>query len=198
MKIKAIIFDMGGVVLNAQIENAYEILATKLKITKDQFDEVKNKYIKDAQKGKITDEKMVKDISVELNISYEKILSYWKEAYSEVMIINSEVLSLVKKLKKDGFIVALISNTIGIHSNINKEREVYKEFNPVILSNEVGLIKPEKEIYELMLKKLNLSPKECIFIDDRPEHLKPAVSIGMKGILFENNNQLIKAIKDNL
>ncbi len=161
-RIKAIIFDMGGVILNAKIEDAYEILSQKLKISKLQFDSVKNKYIKDAQRGKISTEDLLTNISTELNINKNDLRKFWVESYSEVMVIDQKVMNIVESLKEHGYITALITNTIEIHSSLNKERGVYAKFSPVLLSNEVGLIKPEEEMYKKMLelkkelKKLNL------------------------------------------
>lgn len=193
--IKAIIFDMGGVVLNAKIENAYEILANKLNVTKEKFDIAKNKYIKDAQRGKITTEELLNKISLELNIDKNKLKKYWEEAYSEVMIINKDVIKVVDLLKKKGYITALITNTIGIHSSLNKKRGVYDRFAPTLLSNEIGIIKPEEGIYKKMLESLRLKPAECVFIDDREEHLVPAVNLGINSILYKNNKQLIEDLR---
>ena len=192
--IKAIVFDMGGVVLNAKIEQAYEILSKKLSIDKIKFDKVKSKYIKEAQNGNISTEELIRNISTELNIDEKRLKDVWEESYSEVMLIDNNIINLVKSLKKNGYITALITNTIEMHSQLNKKRGVYSEFSPVILSNEVGLVKPQEEIYSLMLKKLNLKPDECIFIDDREEHLMPARKIGFNSILFKD----VKQLKDEL
>lgn len=193
--IKAIIFDMGGVVLNAKIESGYALLAEKLNIKKEKFDEVKNRYIKDAQIGKISSDELLSKISEELNLDKKKLREYWEHAYLEVMLLDSEVIELVKKLKEKGYLVSMISNTIEIHSQLNRKRRVYEEFNPVVLSNEVGLIKPSEEIYKLMLDKIKLRASECVFIDDREEHLFPARKLGMHSILFKNIEQLKKELK---
>src|SRR3989344_7460906 len=85
--IKAIIFDMGGVVLNAKIESGYALLAEKLNIEKSKFDEVRNRYIKDAWIGKISGDELLTKISSELNLDKKKLREYWEKAYSDVMLL---------------------------------------------------------------------------------------------------------------
>ena len=80
--------------------------------------------------------------------------------------------------------------------NLYIVRGVYAKFSPVLLSNEVGLIKPEEEMYQKMLELLNLKANECVFIDDREEHLAPAIQLGMKPILFKDSQQLKKELKE--
>ena len=186
---------MSGVVLNAKIETAYEILAKKLKVSKARFDAVKNKYLRDAQKGTITTEDFLNKISLELKIDKDKLRTFWEETYAKAMAINKEVMELVDMLKKKGYVTALITNTLKIHSLLNKKRCVYSKFSPVLLSNEVGIIKPEERIYQKMLELLHLRADECVFIDDREDHLAPAIKIGMKPILFKDSQQLKQELK---
>tara|TARA_B100000315_G_C14333456_1_gene476299 strand:- start:13 stop:621 length:609 start_codon:yes stop_codon:yes gene_type:complete len=195
-EVKAIIFDMGGVILNAKIESAYEILSKNLGIEKTTFDAVRNKYIKDAQKGEISTDDFLDKICSELNLEKSNLKKLWEQAYSEVMVLDQKVLDLAKSLKATGYKIALITNTIEIHSNINKSRGIYNEFNPAILSTEAHMLKPNKEIYQLMLERLNLQPSECIFIDDREEHILPATELGIPSILFKNLSQLKDSLKE--
>ena len=51
------------------------------------------------------------------------------------------------------------------------------------------LVKPDREIYEYLLKKYDLEAQECVFLDDRLENVEGARKVGMKGILFENYEQ---------
>jgi len=58
------------------------------------------------------------------------------------------------------------------------------------LSHELGIIKPQNEIYEIAMEKLNVKPKECLLIDDQEDCLKPARKMGMITILFKSLLQL--------
>ncbi len=59
----------------------------------------------------------------------------------------------------------------------------------------MGLTKPDKKIYELMIEKLSVSPEECIFVDDRESQVEPATILGMKGVVFTNINTFIEDIE---
>lgn len=109
------------------------------------------------------------------------------------MAINEELLSIVKSLKKH-YRVGLLSNTSDLHAQINQERGLYAHFNPLLISCEIGHIKPQKEIFELALKKLALPAQECVFIDDRQEHLEIPRRMGFHVIHFQNNAQLLNAL----
>lgn len=69
-------------------------------------------------------------------------------------------------------------------------QEVFKYFDPenIIISGHIGLLKPNPKIYDFIIKKYQLNPKDCIFIDDQIENINAAINAGMTGILLENQN----------
>lgn len=69
-----------------------------------------------------------------------------------------------------------------------------KYFKKNFISGELGLAKPDLEIYLYVLKKLNAKPEECIFIDDKRENCIAATKLGIKSIIFKNSNQLKKEL----
>ncbi len=66
----------------------------------------------------------------------------------------------------------------------------------MILSHELGFIKPEKKIYEIALEKTNSNPEECLFIDDQERVLIPAREMGMKTIRFNSIVQLKEELRE--
>lgn len=193
--IKAIIFDVGGVVFKARIEEVYEKLAKKLGIPLSKFEAVRKKYKDAAQRGEISTEELLTKMSSELNVDKSKLRALWQETYSETMVVDNDVLEFVDLLKEKGYATALITNTTGIHTVINKMRGIYGRFSPAILSNEVGMRKPEERIYKEMLKRLKLKAEECVFTDDREEHLEPARKLGMRPIAFKTLGQFKRELK---
>ena len=67
-----------------------------------------------------------------------------------------------------------------------------------IFSSEVETRKPDKEIYQIILKELDVEPGEAIFIDDFPENVKGASSLGINAILFQTNQDTIHQINSLL
>jgi putative hydrolase of the HAD superfamily len=85
----------------------------------------------------------------------------------------------------------MISNIYDLMAKLDRERGILDVFDPCILSCEVGLQKPNKDIFELALKEANLNANECVFIDNRERHLINPEELGFETILFENNTQTI-------
>jgi len=63
-------------------------------------------------------------------------------------------------------------------------------FDVLVFSCKEGFRKPEKEIYEITLNRLNTQPGETLFIDDRIENIRGAESLGIQTILFKDDEQL--------
>lgn len=70
--------------------------------------------------------------------------------------------------------------------------------NGGIISAREKLIKPEPEIYELLCRRFEVSPQECVFIDDMPDNITGAENVGMSGILFKNYEQARADLDDLL
>ncbi len=65
----------------------------------------------------------------------------------------------------------------------------------VIISCDVGIRKPDSNIYKITLKEIQLKPSQTIFVDNSHWNILPAQKLGMKTILFKNNKQFFKEIK---
>ena len=68
-------------------------------------------------------------------------------------------------------------------------------FDEIVTSYESGLAKPDKAIFEFTLKKMGLEPSECVFVDDMEKNIKAAEGVGMKGVLFQDTEQLKSDLK---
>jgi HAD superfamily hydrolase (TIGR01509 family) len=80
--------------------------------------------------------------------------------------------------------VGVISNTNDGHVRwLDEHLPELKEFDTVVMSNEVGMAKPDHAIYQLMLELIDLPPKRAIFIDDLSANVEAACALGMAGIV---------------
>ena len=93
---------------------------------------------------------------------------------------------------------------IGILSNDSREMARARRlrfgfdrwFAPIIISSDLGLIKPEPGIYLHALKAAACAPPQCLFIDDRPENIAGAQAVGMQTHLFRGLDLLRKELED--
>jgi epoxide hydrolase-like predicted phosphatase len=94
---------------------------------------------------------------------------------------------------------------LGLLSNAgdNWLKELFSQrdmdlFDDIVLSYELGVIKPDPKIYEVAANRLNVSPNECVFVDDNPGHCSGGSKVGMKTICYENFMQLREDLKELL
>lgn len=95
---------------------------------------------------------------------------------------------LIPELKMAGYRVIVLSNMSKEYIDFLRKKPVYRHFDEEIISCEVGLVKPEREIYELLLTRYGLRPEETIFIDDRQENVDAAAELGITPFLFDRRN----------
>jgi len=108
---------------------------------------------------------------------------------------NRKLYNFALKLKKKGYKISILSDQWPLSKDAIVFREYYSNFNPVIISTEVGFRKPDPKIYYLLLEKLKIIPQEILFIDNRDWNLVTAKKIGMHTILFKDNKQFFKEFK---
>lgn len=104
--------------------------------------------------------------------------------------IDNEVVKVISKLHKT-YPLALISNAPSkLIRNILAEHDLSQFFNVIVVSSEVGMVKPSPEIFQLALEQLGVGAPETIFIDDNPRHVEAAALLGINAIQFESAHQL--------
>ena len=181
--IKAVIFDWGGVIAPNPNGGWLHVLATILDMTIDEIlPHWRAAGYEDLSKGTINETKFWS----QLERSLGKPLPDEKERiWTNGTALHPwpQVLSLVDWLRKKGIISVVLSNVVRPVSTILRREGLYNEFDIVVLSDEVGLVKPDAAIYRLALDKLGLRADECIYIDDLPKNLTPAAALGMAVVL---------------
>ena len=203
MKYKAIIWDFGGVITSSPFDafNEFEevnglpkdIIRTinsenpdmnawaqfeSNSITIDQFDDL---FLKEAKaKG--------------FDIKGRDIIKLLKGSIRENMV------SFLRELKSD-FKLGCITNNVKPSSEENTDNETKEAmsiFDHVIESSIVGIRKPNPEIYMMSCDALNVSPDQCIYLDDLGINLKPARELGMTTIKVIQPDDAIQEVRNLL
>jgi epoxide hydrolase-like predicted phosphatase len=103
-----------------------------------------------------------------------------------------DMVGVVRRVRRSGFKTALLSNSWGL----GYPREGWDElFDVTVISGEVGLRKPEPEIYELCARQLGVAPSVCIFVDDLAPNVRGAVAVGMVGILHRTYDETVAELE---
>jgi len=196
-KIKGIIFDLGGVLVEAFGKEFLEYASEKLKAPKDKLGVMIQKEEPALQRGEITNIEFWQRVCDRLSIecpSKKILLTLWLKPYKQQAKIKKDTLALVKRLQKNRYKTAILSNTQEEHNQINKKRKLFDYFDLVLLSNEVGMRKPERKFFQLASKELGIPFTQLVFVDDEMRWVRAAKRCGLKAILFKSAGQLEKVL----
>ncbi|MBN1802464.1 MAG: HAD family phosphatase [Candidatus Lokiarchaeota archaeon] len=210
-KIKHFMFDFGGVMVEKSFafKNLLDIIKHDLKIKEDfERDPLFRKTRRQLSSGRIDAREFLECVfndhciveqkkssalpPKKINVDY--YLELWFHLYSKFVHLSLEMEKIVTRLHEAGYIVSLISNTFDIHAKSNELKGFYSIFDHVYLSNEIGLIKPDKKKYEYVLDQLGAKPKQCIFVDDKLRNLITAREMGIIVIKFESIDLFMKQL----
>lgn len=204
--IKAVVFDIGGVLQDYKFSilkmrkhthlSIHDFMARKLRISLDQwFDAIDTAYAK-AIEGKITKAKELQIISKNVKASPKHIEKLWIMAYKKYFRRNDGLYELAYDLQKEGYKIGILSDQHHISKEALIPAEESKNFNIALISCDAGLRKPNPKFYLLALRALKMKPAEVVFIDNQIWNTKPAQKLGMKAIVFKNNKQTLKELRN--
>jgi putative hydrolase of the HAD superfamily len=194
-EIKGIIFDLGGVIVGNTSDSSngiFEYASKILNISTKKIAKVVGKEALRLQIGQETSEIFWERVCQKLKVKCPPIninSKFLTKNYLANNHINKQTVAIIHRLKKK-YPVGTISNTIAQHAEINKKRKLFNNFDIVILSNEAGLRKPQKEIFELASREMKIPPKNLLFIDDDKRYVKAAKIAGLQSILFKSPKRL--------
>lgn len=109
---------------------------------------------------------------------------------------NAKTIDLLYKLKKKYKIYGLSNWSAETISIAYKKFSFFKEFDGIVISGQEKMIKPNKQIYHLLLDRYNLNIEETIFIDDEINNIKAAKEIGLYTIHYESANKLEDSLSE--
>lgn len=186
--IKAVIFDIGDVLItNVHI---YDYIVKELHLNKKKAFPFYVQAIEELEAGQIDETnfwvKLIEQLSINQPIPNPSPLI---TSHKNVKAVQN-VIGIVIALKRKGYKLGLLSNTIKQHKEYIEKLGFFKHFNIRVFSYEVKKRKPFSEIYKLALQQLNVLPEETIFIDNNDLFIKGAEKVGITGIQFINPKQL--------
>lgn len=200
---KNIIFDLGGVILNIDYNLTIEAFK-KLGI-----EDFKNVYSKaqqgslfdDFETGKSSPAEFIEGLLSFTNksISPDKIIAAWNAMLLDLPEERIDLLATLRKKHR----IFLLSNTNIIHYQAYSAylqsafgmSDFHSIFEKQYLSFEIGMRKPDREIFELVIRENNLAPAETLFIDDSIQHVEGAKLAGINAIHLTGQSTIIDIFK---
>lgn len=194
--IKNVFFDFGQVLghfipcdltkVYVKDENDIELIAEVV------FDRL---YWDALDEGKITDEQVMeavyKRLPERLHELAHKVYCNWIYNMPEVEGMEEIVIGV----KNKGINICVLSNISKLFVDHYTEISILRHFDRFIFSSAVGLVKPNKDIFEYALKKQGFKPEETLFIDDNQNNILGAKSVGINGYVFDGD---VKKLREYL
>jgi len=194
-KIKAVIWDMGGVILRTNGETSRQELAREFHLpVTDLYSLVFNSpSAEKATLGLISENDHWKSVAEALGMSSDRIQEFQDRFWANDAV-DRKLIDFIKSLNKN-FRTGLLSNAwSGARQTLNQRNACDSVFQYSMFSYEVRLRKPDPRIYQRMLDLMEVKPAEAIFIDDLAENIQGAISAGIHGIEFISTDQAISDV----
>ena len=107
---------------------------------------------------------------------------------------DEEVIAAVRSARDAGVRTGLISNSWG--TSIYDPDALEGMFDEIVISGDVGLHKPQPEIYKLAAERLGAAPEECVFVDDLRENVRGAEEVGMTAVLHRDTAATLARLEE--
>jgi epoxide hydrolase-like predicted phosphatase len=195
MSIKAVFFDLGGVIVRTEFQAPRQLLADRLGMEYEDL----NKIVFDSESGL---KASIGEISSEDH--WSSVIKRLKRPASELAAIRDEFFAgdivdrnLVEYIRslRGKYKTGLISNAWGDLRDFIVREKFDDAFDKLIISAEVGAMKPEPKIFQIALEQFGVSPKEAVFVDDFLINIEGCEKVGMKGIHFKDPESALKQLK---
>lgn len=121
------------------------------------------------------------------------VLSAIVEEWHVHMPYYPDMVELVRELKAKGYALYLLSNAATRFHAYRDRCEAFAMMDGIVISAEEKTVKPEAEIYQVLLKRYSLKADECFFIDDSPANIEAAAQIGMSGFVFRGDSAALRS-----
>ena len=196
-RIKAVIWDLAGVVLHTVKGTFNTLLAERLNAPLAEIDRLMLSNENDLWDiDEIDDDTYYTFLLNELKMPMEKKAIIEKFVLDD-FYIDQDMLAYIKYLRASVTTMLLTNFPSHVHDFMKTDWIVDGAFDHMIASCDVKLIKPDPAIYTLALDRLELEAEECVFIDDREVNVNAARKLGINGIVFQSKSQTMRDV-DNL
>ena len=196
MKIEAILFDLGKVLIDFNFETGLQALHASCSISRIQLEEVlwNENSIRRYERGEISTREFHKYLceNATLKMDLPQFCQTWGSVFLPGLLVSEDlIVTLGRK-----YPLILVSNTNEAHIEFVREKyHVLDYFDRQILSYEVGSLKPDPEIFEHAIEASECAADALFFTDDREENVIAASELGIHAHQFKTEAKLIEALQ---
>ena len=196
MPIRAVVFDIGGVLEDTPAIGVTEKWEATLRLRPGELNERLGGVWEAGAIGAVSEAEVRDSIARILRLDDARVNAFLADIWTEYLgALNSELAGYFGGLRPR-YRTALLSNSFVGARKREQERYGFGDITDLIVySHEVGMSKPDPRIYHLTCDRLGVRPEQMIFLDDQAELVEAALDAGIRAILFEDNDQAIADIE---
>lgn len=196
MSIRAIILDVGGVILHERDHAKRFAWEQRLGLAQGQLTRLvlDSELAKLAATGQVSEREIFRAVASQFGLSNEQTLELQRDFWSSEQLDDT----LVEFLKglRSRYKIGILSNAWSDARSIHNAKFKFNTWVDIaIYSAEVKLPKPDPRIYQLVLSQLNLPADACVFVDDKLTNVQAAEALGLQGVWYRDTAQAISDIK---
>ena len=187
--IKAIIFDVGGVLVRTADQSGRQKWESQLGLPSGGAEAIvlNSEMGHRAQRGEITTEALWSWVMAHLELG--ESLHQFRQDFWGGDVLDQSLVRLIRKLR-GRYQLAIISNAMDSLTEMLVEYALLDEFDLIVGSAYEGVMKPDPIIFERTLQRLGVTPPQSVFIDDSPVNIAGAQALGINAILFTPTTDL--------
>ncbi|MFQ5621136.1 MAG: HAD-IA family hydrolase [Candidatus Nanoarchaeia archaeon] len=184
-----IFWDMDGVLMFNDWDKIHVGIAEGLNMPYETFRKIVYEHVYDVITGRLTSPEIAQRFGADPD-TFEAI---YRNVYFAQHEINHTLLNRITQSPHNH---GIISDTTYARSKCDAEQDLYLGFAPVFLSCDLSIRKPNAKIFEHALKHVDAPANRTVFIDDYARNAEAACNVGMHGIQYESNDQVLTDLKD--
>jgi epoxide hydrolase-like predicted phosphatase len=196
MKVEAVIFDFGGVLMRTEDRNPRTELATRLGMNYTEISALifESPSALQATKGIITAEQHWAELQKSLDLpdlEFEQVRTeFWAGDVLDLNLVN-----LLRDLRSKYTTILLSNAWDDLRHMIDDVWQIGDAFDHLVISAEIGLAKPDLAIYQWVINELGVKPAKAVFVDDFLHNIEAAWVVGMHGIHFRSPDQALGELR---
>ena len=194
---KAIIFDLGKVLIHFDFQRGYRSLAGYCPYPAAEIPKrlAGTGLVERFETGLVEPRDFVEQVSriLELEVGYDCFCGIWSSIFTELLLPESLLEGLAA-----GYRLLLLSNTNALHFEMLRRNygRMLGHFHDLVLSYEVHAMKPQPEIFQVAVERAGCRPEECFYTDDIGAYVEAARRMGIDAVQFESSEQLQRELRD--
>lgn len=193
---RAIIFDFGGVLMKTRDYRPRYAWDDHLGLPHGSVEQVVHgsESWRQAQTGHLSLQDYWASVARQLQLSETQVHQLAEDFYSGDHL-DSDLIHYISLLRAEGYPVALLSNDSPALADRLRNLGIDPLFDPIIISGNIGVMKPDPRAYRAVLDALNRPAQETIFIDDMPANVEGAAALGIHAIHYHDGMDLQLALE---